>query len=96
MRARQVLVATTARLLDYARLRQRLSWQTRDEGEVLEIVVDAQGARPAYDGLSFSVPAGRDCRLICDGAPVDCHRSLLPGTGRAALFVPWPRLDYAA
>jgi hypothetical protein len=94
VQAKQILVATTRRLLDYARLRERASWTVREAGAATEIVLDARNCGGACEGLSFSVPAGRDCRIIRDGAPLKTERVDLAGSTRAVIHVPWRRLDY--
>lgn len=93
--ARQVLVATTARVLGYARLRRCATWQTRDDDRVLEILVDTHGAGRACDGLSFTVPADRACRIVCDGQPVDSRRAPVSGAAGSVVYVPWRSLPYA-
>jgi hypothetical protein len=95
MHARQVLVATTARVLDYACLRRRVTWRTRDDGHALEILVDTHGTGRACDGLSFTVPANRECRIVCGGLPVESRRAAVPAASRAVVYVPWRSLDYA-
>jgi hypothetical protein len=94
MQSRQILVATTERLLDYARLREGVSWTIRDAGDAREIVLDTPDRGRACDGLSFTIPAGSDYRIIRDGTPLQAERAELADAARSMLYVPWRRLDY--
>ena len=94
MLADEILVATTERLLDYARLRERMSWNVRDASGVKEIVLDKRNCGPSCEGLSFIVPADRDCRIVNDGLPLDVRRADVPNSARSVVYLPWRRLTY--
>jgi hypothetical protein len=81
-------------LLDYARLREGVSWTIRDAGDAREIVLDTPDRGRACDGLSFTVPAGSDYRIIRDGTPLQAERAELADAARSVIYVPWRRLDY--
>jgi hypothetical protein len=92
--AKQVLVATTQRVLDYSRLLSRLSWTVRRAGDVNEIILDTNGCSASCDGLSFIVAADREYRVLKDGSPLEAGRTKLKNTEKAVVYVPWRRLDY--
>jgi hypothetical protein len=95
MLANEILVATTERLLDYARLRERVSWNVRDDASgVMEIVLDTRNCGPSCDGLSFIVPPDRDCRIVKDGSPLEVRRADDPNSTRSVVYLPWQRLTY--
>jgi hypothetical protein len=92
--AKQVLVATTERVLDYSRLLSRLSWTVRRASDVDEISLDTNGCSASCDGLSFIVAADREYRIVKDGSPLAVARTDLKNTEKAVVYVPWRRLDY--
>ena len=95
VRAKQLLVATTERVLDYARTRERIAWRVSDAGDVREINLEMRDCGPECDGLSFVVPAGVDYRVVRDGSLVETKRSEPGDGGRAVIYVPWRQLDYS-
>jgi hypothetical protein len=94
MLANEILVATTERLLDYARLRETVSWNVRDASGVTEIVLDTPTSGPSYEGLSFIVPPDRDCRIVKNGSPLEVRRADMPNSARSVVYLPWRRLAY--
>lgn len=93
MRRGQVLVTTTARLLEYTRLVDSLSWQVEPAGDCKEIVIQPETGIESLHGLGFSVPAGSEYRIVANGRPLETTR--IANGAKDVLHVPWRRLTYA-
>lgn len=91
----EVLVATTRRVLDFARLMQTLSFTVHDTGDALEIRLGNGVGDLPLDGLGFRVPRERDVRLLCRGREIETRRHDYPDGRRAIVYLPWRRLSYA-
>ncbi len=96
----EVLVTTTARLLDFCRLRQGATWtMLRNENRVRIEVSTAgaswTGSRPRLDGLTFYVPHDSQVTVIVDGRVVEGVSINPPdASGRPSVSLPWPRLSF--
>ena len=96
----EILVTTTARLLDLCRLRQGVAWTVLRNENHVRIEVSTAGAswtgsRPPLDGLTFYVPDACQVSLIIDGRPAQSTSMNPPdASGRRSVSLPWPRLSF--
>ena len=91
----EILVATTRRVLDFARLMQTLAFTVHDAGDALEIRLADSAEDLPLDGLGFRVPRERDVRLLCRGRKLETQRDDDPASRRSVVYLPWRRLTYA-
>ena len=96
----EILVTTTARLLDYCRLRQGIAWTMLRNEDRVRIEVSTAGASwtgsgPPLDGLTFYVPDACHVSIVIDGRPAPSLSMNPPdGSGRPSVSLPWPRLSF--
>lgn len=87
-----VLIATTARVLDYHRVLRDLEWHARSK-EVLEIHLSTNGF--PCDGISFDIRPGSRVRVFADGIErEDALISALPDQSGVTVQMPWSALSY--
>ena len=96
VRAGQVLVATTERVLDYAAMTDRLRWTVSHAGDTTEIAIDSDTVPTKFDGLSFVVPAGREYRVSYRGQALPLAKARTGSSGETVLHMPWAQLAYGA
>ncbi len=108
-RSGRLLVATTARLLDFHRLVRDLSWEAREEGGEVRIRIlgrkdplfgESAVDEKALQGLAFHVDRPERTRIILvqEGGDRELAARRFPPdhTGRPSLGFPWVPLDASA
>ena len=94
--AREILVATTRRVLSYLDMRDRVQFSTHRNGDTLCIDAHVDGRGPVNaEGMTFHVPRSRRIELrINDVRPADVQINPPDHTGRPSVSVRWPRLEF--
>ena len=90
-----ILVTTTYRLLNFARLIGDVKLNVRERDECIEISVGGVASDVALDGLSIDVPVSREYELVRDGKQlpfrtIPCEHDKT----KKVLVIDWHRLDY--
>lgn len=100
----EILVTTTRRMLVYSVMRDRLTWSTHREGNVLTVdlrlddtdeFARAGGCLDDLSGLTFYIPDGVHCCITMNGATIE--RTLVnppDHTGRSSVSVSISRLSF--
>jgi hypothetical protein len=90
-RAGEVLVATTARILDYHLLISTLDWRASESDE--QIRIDCSTDAESFLGLTFAVAGDKPVEVFINGAPVEVRVETAAGTNPLRFVsVPWTAL----
>ena len=91
----KILVATTRRLLDFCRYRERLESRQYRDGDVTYIEVSGDAPMAAMAGLTYYCDDPARTRLSFNGREFpQLQRNAPDETGRGSVSIPWKRLTY--
>src|SRR5205085_1968903 len=91
----EIMVTTTRRHLDYARVQSSLQWTVSSEGASTIIRLNVTDTAAELQGLTFYVPDPETVQIHLTG--VGCLRSVInppDETGRASVSLPWSPLEF--
>ncbi len=90
-----ILVATTRRVLDYCRFRDRIDARQHRDGDRVHIELTGDASLTALAGLTFHCADPARTTLNFNGREVSPLRRNPPDeTGRPSVSIPWTRLTY--
>ena len=91
----EILVSTTARLLDYTQMLNTIDWTVEKAAGADIISVSTDRRYSCVDGLTFNVASGHDYKLKVNGHFVRTDIDSLSSMGRRAFGLAWKKLAYS-